>query len=183
MASEVIEPGVIKSVSPTFQYQIGEPDGSESNRCKRLQEIVQVSGIDCQIRSDIRKDIWVKLMGNVAYNPTSALTLAHTGAMLDDPQMEQVLRKLMTEVLSVGRALGANPDDRIETRLEATRERAASHKTSMLQDLERGRPMEIMPILGAAAELARLADVNTPAIDTVLALIKLRAKMTDQLPN
>lgn len=183
VASEVIEPGVIKSVSPTFQYQIGEPDGSESNRCKRLQEIVQVSGIDCQIRSDIRKDIWVKLMGNVAYNPTSALTLAHTGAMLDDPQMEQVLRKLMTEVLSVGRALGANPDDRIETRLEATRERAASHKTSMLQDLERGRPMEIMPILGAAAELARLADVNTPTIDTVLALIKLRAKMTDQLPN
>ena len=97
--------------------------------------------------------------------------------------MEQVLRQLMTEVLAVGKALGANPEDKIDARLNTTRERAAAHKTSMLQDLERGRPLEIMPIIGATSELARLVRVPTPTIDTVLAIVKLRAKMTGQLPS
>ena len=183
VASEVIEPGIVKTASPSYQYQIGEPDGSESERCKQFQAMVNAAGINCDIRSDIRRDIWIKVLGNVAYNPTSALTIAHTGAMLDDPSMEQVLRNLMAEVLAVGKALGANPEDRIDARLNTTRQRAASHKTSMLQDLERGRSMEIMPIVGATAELARLVNVATPTIDTVLALVKLRAKMTGQLPG
>ncbi|MBH66801.1 MAG: 2-dehydropantoate 2-reductase [Rhodospirillaceae bacterium] len=183
VASEVTEPGIVKTASPSYQYQIGEPDGSKSERCKQFQAMVTAAGIHCDIRPDIRRDIWIKVMGNVAYNPTSALTTAHTGAMLDDPSMEQVLRKLMAEVLAVGKALGANPEDRIDARLNTTRQRAASHKTSMLQDLERGRPMEIMPIVGATAELAKLVNINTPTIDTVLALVKLRAKMTGQLPS
>jgi 2-dehydropantoate 2-reductase len=183
VASEVIEPGVVKSTSTGFHYQIGEPDGSESERCKRFQAAVAASGIACEIKPDIRKDIWVKLMGNVAYNPTSALTLAHTGAMTDDPPMEALLRRLMTEVISIGGALGADPGDRISARINATRERAPFHKTSMLQDLERGRPMEIVPIIGAAAELAKLVGVDTPTIDTVLALVQLRAQMTGQLPG
>lgn len=183
VASEVVEPAVIKTASPSFQYQIGEPDGSTSTRCKRFKEIIETSGITCQIRSDIRKDIWIKVMGNVAYNPTSALTLAHTGAMIDDSQMATLLRRLMAEVISVGVALGADPGSGIDERLKTTRERAALHKTSMLQDLERGRSMEIMPIVAATAELAQLTGVNTPIIETVLALIKLRAKMTGQLPN
>ena len=183
VASEVIEPGVVKSTGTGSKYQIGEPDGSESERCKRFQAAVEASGIICEIRPDIRKDIWVKLMGNVAYNPTSALTLAHTGAMTDDPRMKALLRRLMTEVISIGAALGADPGDKIDARISGTRERAAFHKTSMLQDLERGRPMEIVPIVGAAAELARLAGINTPTIDTVLALVQLRASMTGQLPG
>ena len=183
VASEVIEPGVVKSTSAGFHYQIGEPDGSRSERCKRFQAAVEASGIDCEIRPEIRKDIWVKLMGNVAYNPTSALTLAHTGAMTDDPPMEALLRRLMAEVISIGAALGADPGNRIDARINGTRERAAFHKTSMLQDLDRGRPMEIVPIVGAAAELARLAGVNTPTIDTVLALVQMRARMTGQLPG
>ena len=183
VASEVIEPGVVKTISPSYQYQIGEPDGSESLRCKTLQRMIVSAGINCDIRPSIRRDIWIKVMGNVAYNPTSALTVAHTGAMLDDPSMEQVLRKLMAEVLAVGKALGANPEDRIDARLNTTRERAADHKTSMLQDLERGRSLEIMPIIGATSELAQLVNVETPTIDTVLALVRLRAKMTGQLPN
>ena len=145
--------------------------------------MVVAAGINCDIKPNIRRDIWIKVMGNVAYNPTSALTMAHTGAMLDDPSMEQVLRQLMTEVLAVGKALGANPEDKIDDRLNTTRERAAAHKTSMLQDLERGRPLEIMPIIGATSELARLVRVPTPTIDTVLAIVKLRAKMTGQLPS
>lgn len=182
VASEVIEPGVIKSASASYRYRIGEPDGSESERCKRFQAAVEASGIDCRISPDIRQDIWVKLMGNVAYNPTSALTLSHTGAMVDDPEMQALLRRLMAEVLSVGAALGSDPGDRIDARIKSTRDGAGFHKTSMLQDLERGRPMEIVPIIGAAAEMAALAGVATPTIDTVLALIKMRARMTDQLP-
>jgi 2-dehydropantoate 2-reductase len=182
IASEVIEPAVIKSMS-VARYQIGEPDGSRSERCKIFQSVVEASGINCQIRSDIRKDIWFKVMGNVAYNPTSALTLAHTGAMIDHPEMEALLRRLMTEVMLIGMKLGADPGGRIDERIKASRELAAFHKTSMLQDLERGRPMEIMPILAATAELAELAGVKIPTIETVLALIKLRAEMTGQLPG
>jgi 2-dehydropantoate 2-reductase len=183
VASEIIEPGVVKSASSSFRYQIGEPDGSRSERCERLQTAVEGSGITCQIRPEIRKDIWVKLMGNVAFNPTSALTLAHTGAMFDDPGMETLIRRLMAEVISIGAALGDDPGDKIDARIKSTRDSAGFHRTSMLQDLERGRPMEIIPIVGAAAELAELAGVSTPTIDTLLALVKLRAQMTGQLPD
>ena len=183
VASEVIEPGFIKTSSSSFLYQIGEPDGSVSQRCTILKEVLERAGINCQIRPEIRKDIWTKVMGNVAYNPTSALTLAHTGAMIEDPDMRLVLRQLMLEVISVGKALDADPGDQIDRRMKASLERAAFHKTSMLQDLERGRYMEILPIVGAAAELAKLCNVKTPTIDTILALVKLRAQMTGQLPN
>jgi len=183
VASEVIEPGVIKSASASYRYRIGEPNGSNSERCERFRAAVEASGIECRVSSDIRKDIWVKLMGNVAYNPTSALTLAHTGAMVDDPEMQALLRRLMAEVLSVGAALGSDPGDLIDARIKSTRDGAGFHKTSMLQDLERGRSMEIIPIIGAAAEMAALAGVATPTVDTVLALIKMRARMTDQLPS
>ena len=183
VASEVIEPGFIKTSSSSFHYQIGEPDGSVSQRCTILKEVLERAGINCQIRPEIRKDIWTKVMGNVAYNPTSALTLAHTGAMIEDPDMRLVLRQLMLEVISVGKALDADPGDQIDRRMKASLERAAFHKTSMLQDLERGRYMEILPIVGAAAELAKLCNIRTPTIDTILALVKLRAQMTGQLPN
>jgi 2-dehydropantoate 2-reductase len=183
VASEVIEPGVVKSAGASFRYQIGEPDGSESQRCLRFQEAVEASGITCQIRPEIRKDIWIKLMGNMAYNPTSALTLAHSGALVEDPRAEALLRRLMAEVISIGAALGSDPEASIDARIEGTRKGAAFHKTSMLQDLERGRPMEINPIVGAAAELAELAGVETPTIDTVLALVRLRAQMSGLLPG
>ena len=89
----------------------------------------------------------------------------------------------MAEVISVGEAVGADPEAAIDARIDGTRKGAAFHKTSMLQDLERGRQMEIAPILGAAAELAKLAGVDTPTVDTVLALVELRAQMTGQLPG
>jgi len=183
VASEVIEPGVVKSASTGFRYLIGEPDGTESDRCIRFRDAVDASGISCRIRPDIRRDIWVKIMGNVAYNPTSALTLAHTGAMVDDPAMDRLIRRLMAEVIEIGRALGSDPGDHIDQRIQSTRGGAGFHKTSMLQDLERGRPMEILPIVGAAAELAALAGVNAPTVDAVLALVTMRARMTGQLPG
>ena len=103
--------------------------------------------------------------------------------MVDDPWMDALIRRLMAEVIAIGVALGADPGDRIDARIKATRDGAGFHKTSMLQDLERGRPMEIMAIVGAAAELADLTGVSAPTIDTLLALVKLRAQMTGQLPD
>jgi 2-dehydropantoate 2-reductase len=182
VASEVVEPGVVKA-GGAFRYQIGEPDGSESPRCLAFQKLVSQCGVEVQLQRDIRKDIWVKLMGNVAYNPVSALTLGHGGAMVDDPKVQGVLRKLMSEVISIGQALGSDPNESIDDRIAGTKKGAAMHKTSMLQDLERGRPMEIDPIIGAAAELAALVGVETPTIDTVLALVRLRAQMSGLLPG
>ncbi|MCH9673777.1 MAG: 2-dehydropantoate 2-reductase [Gammaproteobacteria bacterium] len=182
VASEVIEPGVVRA-GGSFRYEIGEPDGTTSSRCQRFADAVARCGIDVHIRPDIRKDIWVKLMGNVAYNPVSALTMATSGAMVGEPDVQALLRRLMEEVVRIGTALGADPEASIDARIEGTRKGAAHHKTSMLQDLERERMMEIDPIIGAAAELARLAKVETPTMDTVLALVRLRAQMGGLLPT
>lgn len=180
LASEVIAPGVVKAGNAP-RYYIGEPDGSTSERCLRFQEAVNAAGIDARVRSDIRDDIWVKLMGNVAYNPISALTLATNGELVDDPDVAALLRRVMTEVIAVGHGLGATPNVSIEQRIAGSRERATHHKTSMLQDLERGRRMEVEAIIGAAAEMGALAGVDTPTIDTVLALVRMRARKTGQL--
>jgi len=182
VASEVISPGVVQS-SGQMRYFIGEPDGSDSERCRRFQEVVNATVIDAQLRSNLRSDIWVKIMGNTAYNPTSALTMGAIGEMVNDPGMEQVLRRLMAEVIAVGRALGEEPNASIDERIETSRHGSAGHKTSMLQDLERGRMMEITPIIGAVAEMGRLAGVDTPTVDTVLALVTLRARLAGLLPE
>jgi 2-dehydropantoate 2-reductase len=109
--------------------------------------------------------------------------MANMGAMVNDPDIEQVLRRVMAEVATVGRALGAELNTSIDKRIEATRSGAAGHKTSMLQDIERGRMLEINPIVGAVAEVARLVGVETPTIDTVLALVKLRANQAGLMPG
>lgn len=181
VASEVIEPGVVKS-GGQFRYFIGEPDGSMSERGKAFRDIVANAGITAELRPNLRDDIWVKLMGNVAYNPSSALTLGAVGDMVNDPAMETVLRNLMTEVMSVSRALGCTPNVSIDKRIETSRTGAGNHKTSMLQDLERNRPMEVRPIIGAVSELGKLAGVETPTVDTVLALVSLRAEKGGLLP-
>ena len=181
VASEVIEPGVVKS-GGQFRYFIGEPDGSMSERGQTFRDIVDASGITAELRPKLRDDIWVKLMGNVAYNPSSALTLGTVGDMVNHPGMEVVLRNLMTEVISVAHALGCKPNVSIDERIETTRTGTGSHKTSMLQDLERNRQMEVRPIIGAVSELGKLAGVETPTIDTVLALVSLRADKSGLLP-
>ena len=166
-----------------MRYYIGEPDNSESERAKRFQAVVDKTAIDAQLRTDLRRDIWVKIMGNAAYNPISALTMGTMGDMVNDPLVEDILRKVMAEVVAVGRGLGAEPNASIEERIVGTRHGAASHKSSMLQDLERGRLMEINPIVGAVSEVGKLAGVATPTIDTVLALVRLRAKLASLLPE
>ena len=182
VASEVTAPGEIES-GGQMRYYIGEPDNSESERAKRFQAMVDETAIDAQLRTDLRRDIWVKIMGNAAYNPISALTMGTMGDMVNDPGVEDILRKVMAEVVAVGRGLGAEPNASIDERIVGTRHGAASHKSSMLQDLERGRMMEINPIVGAVAEVGKLAGVDTSTIDTVLALVKLRARLAGLLPE
>lgn len=182
VASEVTAPGEIES-GGQMRYYIGEPDNSESERAKRFQAVVDKTAIDAQLRTDLRRDIWVKIMGNAAYNPISALTMGTMGDMVNDPLVEDILRKVMAEVVAVGRGLGAEPNASIEERIVGTRHGAASHKSSMLQDLERSRLMEINPIVGAVSEVGKLAGVATPTIDTVLALVRLRAKLAGLLPE
>ncbi len=182
VASEVIAPGVVKA-GGQGRYFIGEPDGTESDRCRRFRDIVAAAGVDVKLRTDIRRDIWVKIMGNAAYNPISALTMATMGAMVNDPDIEGVLRRVMADVMAVGQALGSEVNTSVDERIEATRRGAASHKTSMLQDMERGRMLEINPIVGAVAEVAKLVGVETPTIDTVLALVSLRARQAGLMPE
>ena len=182
VASEVIEPGVVKS-GGQGRYYIGEPDRSLSDRCLRFQEIVGATGIKAEVREDLRRDIWVKIMGNAAYNPISALTMGAMSDMVNDAGVEDVLRGVMAEVIAISKALGSEANASIDKRIENTRNGASDHKTSMLQDLERDRMMEINPIVGAAAEMGKLAGVATPTIDTVLALVKLRAQMGGLLPE
>jgi len=182
VAAEVVAPGVVKS-GASGRYFIGEPDGTESERCLRLAEVIAKTGIVARVRADLRQDLWLKIMGNSAFNPTSALTLGTVGDMINDPEMEALLRRMMEEVTAVGRALGSEPSDTVDFRIENARQHAMPHKSSMLQDLERGRMMEINPIIGAATEMGALAGVPTPTLDTVLALVKMRARMGGMLPE
>ena len=182
VASEVIAPGVVKA-SGQGRYFIGEPDGTQSQRCQHYRDMVASAGVDIRLRTDLRLDIWVKIMGNAAYNPISALTMATMGAMVNDPDIEAVLRAVMAEVGDVGRAFGAELNTSIDERIAATRRGSSAHKTSMLQDMERGRMLEINPIIGAVSEVAKLVGVDTPTIDTVLALVKLRAQEAGLMPG
>ena len=182
VAAEVIAPGVVKS-GGSGRYFIGEPDGVQSLRCLRLSQLVNKTGIAAQVRDDIRKDLWLKIMGNSAFNPTGALTLATVGEMINDPEVEGQLRLIMDEVTAVGRALGAEPSETSDYRIENSRQNAMPHKSSMLQDLERGRMMEVNQIIGAARELGQLVGVPTPTIDTIYALIRLRARIGGMLPD
>jgi 2-dehydropantoate 2-reductase len=182
VAAEVVAPGVVKS-GGSGRYFLGEPGGNESERCLRLAEVIAKTGIVVRVRPDLRADLWVKIMGNAAFNPTSALTLGTVGEMVSDLEMEALLRRMMDEVTTVGRALGSVPSASVDYRIENARENAMPHKSSMLQDLERGRMMEINPIIGAVQEMGALAGVPTPTIDTVLALVKLRARLGGMLPE
>lgn len=176
VAAEVTAPGVIQHGNGKG-YPIGEPSGEESERVSRLVEAMRGAGLDAKQRPQIRDDIWVKLMGNASGNPIAALTCATLGDMVDEPGVRQLMRTIMLETQSVARALGAQPQMDVDRRLAGMSGGTRSHKSSMLQDLERGRTLEIDPIVGAVAELGDLAGVETPFLDAVLGLIRLRGRV------
>ncbi|MBV8566307.1 MAG: 2-dehydropantoate 2-reductase [Methylobacteriaceae bacterium] len=174
-AAEVAEPGVVRHITGD-RFTLGEPDGRRSARIEALSRVLIAAGFRAPIKSDIRNEIWVKLWGNAAFNPISALTGATMRQMCEDPGTQALIRKIMGEVQAIASRLGIEMPISIERRLEGAAA-VGEHKTSMLQDLERGRPMEIDAIVGAAAELGDLVDFDTPMIDAVLALVRQRARL------
>lgn len=174
-AAEVPEPGVIQHISGD-RFSLGEPDGSKSERADALSALLKTAGLRAPVRPRIRDEIWVKLWGNCSFNPVSALTGATLEDMAQTPATRAVIRAVMVEAQAVGEALGIKFAIDVDKRI-AGAEAVGAHKTSMLQDLERGRPMEIDALVGAVAELGRLVEVQTPALDSVLALVQHRARL------
>lgn len=175
VAGAISAPGVI-SHSGGSRLPLGEPDGSKSARVQRLSEALTSAGIDAPVLDNIRQEIWTKLWGNLSFNPVSVLTHGTLGGLASDTDARAVLGNMMAEAQTVGEALGIRFPMTIAERMEAAK-KVGPHKTSMLQDLEAGRPMEIGGLIGVIAELAAKLKIATPTIDTVLALLKVRARV------
>lgn len=180
-AAEVIEPGVIEHTYGN-RFSLGEPDGSKSARVEALSQILVKAGLKAPVRSNIRDEIWVKLWGNLAFNPLSALTGSTLDRLAFRPDLREVARAMMLEASQVAEALGARFAVSIEKRIDGAGE-VGAHKTSMLQDLERGRPMEIDALLGAVVELGHLVQKPMPLCEATLALLRERARQSRLYPD
>src|SRR5438034_6809644 len=146
-STSIVEPGVIEHIEGT-RFSLGEPDGSKTERCRRIADALIRAGLRCPIRSDIRHEMWVKLMGSVAFNPISALTRATLAEIVQCPQTRALAMEIMTEAEAVAKRLGIEIGITVEQRL-AGADKVGHHKTSMLQDVEAGRPLELESIIGA----------------------------------
>lgn len=174
-ACEVIAPGIIEH-HEFKRFTLGEPDLSHSERIVKLSEAFIGAGFEAPIRADVRWNVWVKLWGNVCFNPISVLTLATLDRITAEPGLRGLCKTMIYEARAVAEALGIEiPEDLIERRLDAAGS-VTGHKISMLQDLERGRSLEIDALVTAVQELGRLTGVATPAIDIVLALVQERGR-------
>jgi 2-dehydropantoate 2-reductase len=171
LGTDILEPGVIRHTEGN-RVSLGEPDGSRTERCKAIADALIKAGLRCPITARIRHEIWVKILGNVAFNPISALTGATLAAMARDPDVREVVRNIMMEVEAVAGKLGLELPISIEQRI-AGAEKVGEHKTSMLQDLEAGRPMELEAVVGAVVELGDRLQVPMPHTKTVYACTKL----------
>jgi len=174
-ACSVIAPGVIRHHA-LKRIPIGEPDGSRSERVLALGRALEEAGFDAPVREDIRSHIWFKLWANVCFNPISALTGATLDRMIGVPALLALCRSIMLEAKAVNEALGIEIPADMMDRLLALAASVGSHKMSMLQDLERGRSLEIDALVTVVQELGRLTGVPTPLIDAVLALVQERAR-------
>ncbi|MDX8452119.1 2-dehydropantoate 2-reductase [Mesorhizobium sp. VK9D] len=169
-AVEVDAPGLIRHVEGT-RFSLGEPSGEKSERVTALAREMVKGGLQAPVREDIRSEIWVKLWGNLSFNPISALTGATLAAIVADEGTRAVARAMMLEAQATGERLGVRFLIPVDRRIKGAGD-VGEHKTSMLQDLERGRPMEIDALVTAVQELGRLTGQPTPTIDTVLALVR-----------
>ena len=172
-ATEVEEPGVIRHISGN-RFSIGEPTGELSERCKALSLLMKSSGLKAPVRPRIRDEIWIKLWGNCSLNPISALTGATLEDMCRDEGTSRILRQVMLEAQKAAEATGISFAIDVDKRM-AGAEAVGAHKTSMLQDLETGRPMEIDALVAAVTEIADLASVETPVLKMILSLVRRRA--------
>ena len=172
-SAEVVEPGVVRHLSDNRMI-LGEPHGDRSERIVGLAALFLAAGIKAPIRARLRNDIWMKLWGNLAFNPLSALTHATLDVLATEPGTRAIAHKMMAEGQAVGEALGARFAIGIERRIDGAAA-VGAHRTSMLQDLTLGRPLEIDAMVGAVQELGGLVGVATPTIDLIHALLAQRA--------
>ena len=174
-AAEVIEPGVVKHIEGN-RFSLGEPDGTKSDRALALSKALSAAGLKAPVRPKLRDEIWVKLWGNLSFNPISALTHATLDVLCTDPGTREVARNMMLEAQEIADKLGVKFPIDVDRRIKGGAE-VGAHRTSMLQDLDQGRPMEIDALVGSVQELGRVTNTPTPTIDAVLALTALRGRV------
>ena len=173
-AATLAEPGVVHVVEGK-RFALGEPNGSTSPRVQAISAAFTRAGFKAPVIADIRSEIWLKLWGNLSFNPISALTHATLVGLLTFPLTRELSVQMMREAEAVAGKLGVRFRVGIDKRI-AGAEKVGEHKTSMLQDVEAGRPMEIDALVGAVVELGRLTQTPTPHIDAVYALVSLLAR-------
>ncbi|HEV3063261.1 MAG TPA: 2-dehydropantoate 2-reductase [Vicinamibacterales bacterium] len=170
-ATDIVEPGVIRHAEGN-KISFGEPNGTRSERLRAIAEPLIAAGFRCPINARFRHEIWVKLLGNIAFNPISALTGGTLEELVRDPDTSRAIREIMAETEAVAAKLGIELPISIEQRM-AGAEKVGAHRTSMLQDLEAGRPMELEAIVGAVVELGEKLGVAMPTTRAVYACAKL----------
>ena len=172
-ATEVAEPGVIRHLDGN-RFTLGEPTGDKTERVQALSQALISAGFRAPVR-DIRDELWVKLWGNLTFNPISALTLETLDVVATDPGTRGVARAMMLEAQAIGEKVGVRFKVDVDRRIDGAAA-VGAHRTSMLQDLDKGRPMEIDALVSAVQEMGRLVDLPTPTVDVVLALVRQRAR-------
>lgn len=172
-ATEIEAPGVVRHLEGT-RFSIGEPDLSVSRRCLDFSEAMRAGGLKCPVEPDLREDIWIKLLGNISFNPISALTRATMARICRHSDTRALVESMMRETLDVAAAVCCRPEISVRRRI-AGAERVGEHKTSTLQDLEKGKPLELEVLLAAVVELAALTGTDVPTLRTVHALADLLA--------
>jgi 2-dehydropantoate 2-reductase len=180
-AAEIAAPGVIRHVYGD-KFALGEPDGTASERVTRIAAALEAGGFAAPVLEDIRSELWLKLWGNLCFNPISALTRATLDVVATDPGTRALARAMMLEGQAIGEALGARFRVDVERRIDGAA-RVGAHRTSMLQDLEAGKAMEVDALVTAVQEMGRIVGVPTPAIDAVLALVQQLGRSTGTYPT
>jgi len=178
LAASTPEPGLV-SHNMGNKLILGEPGGDNTARTRNIAGALAQAGFDCVQSRFIEKDFWVKLLGNVSFNPVSALTLASADQLIADPDIKDYMVTIMREVLAIGRAVGVDADIDPEARIDMARH-LGRFKTSMLQDMEAGKALEIDGLLTGTLEVARKAGVAAPFTHSLSGLIRLRAAATGQ---
>jgi 2-dehydropantoate 2-reductase len=177
-AAELVAPAVIKHIEGN-RFPVGEPDGSASARVARVSDCFIRGGLQAPVLGDIRAEVWLKLWGNLTFNPISALSRATLADICRYPPSRALAAAMMTEAQTIAGKLGITFRVSLEKRISGA-ERVGHHKTSMLQDVESARTLEIDALLGSVVELARLTGTPSPNLDAVYALTKLLAKTLEQ---
>lgn len=171
---QVVVPGVVRQTGSVSGYPLGEPDGSHSERVLRLSKAMQAAGINAPVRTDIRAEIWMKMINSLCWNSVAVLTQASLGQMARMPHLIGLVRRMMVEAEKLASAFGVSIPVAIDKRI-STALAASEHRMSMLEDLEAGRPLELSQLVDSLEAMKQISGVETPVIDDVLSLAILRA--------